>query len=133
MIINRKERGVEKPITKSLNATQEKKIFDLYAQGKGALEIKHEIYADFEKGKSFHHLIGPAIDKIEAVQSACDAAMSSDSKPKTVAALKTKVKAEVSGDAAIIDYATSKVVAKTGTFKDYGDTFVAAKATKAIN
>jgi len=132
MIIDRKTLGAGTPMTTVLTAAQEKKIYDLYTEGFGPQEIKHKIYKDFEGGKPFHHLLDSAVNKIETVQKICDEAMAGDKKPTTVTALKAEVKKKIEGAAAVVDYATSKVVGKTGTFKEYEGTFKTVAVIKDV-
>ena len=126
MFNNRKPKVREMQAT--LTKAQKNKITDLFSSGNNVVAIKHAMYEDFEPGKAFHHLIEEAIGKIKRIEASCATKMmvGVDEKevPKDSVALKVEIAKEYTDcDADCLGHLLSKIVAATGTWKEYAESF----------
>jgi len=133
MFINRDVKG--QSVTTELTSEQKIKICDLYSQGEDAMSIKHLMIKDFTPGYAFGHLIKPAINKMNEIQSTCTTLMSGamvdDAEkgtfipaPKTEAELITVSKGYYANcDENAFGELVKLVVKATGTWTQYKNSF----------
>lgn len=118
---NRKTVPAQESVTE-LTPTQKDTICDLFAEGKGAVKIKHSIFRDFPGGKRFHHLLKPAINKMKRIEKELHALVQADPDCTAATTLATLKGMHPGCNAASLKHLCQAIVKATGTWAEYKET-----------